>query len=69
MRLYAGTHEGKFPEKLSDITEVTVPNDPVTKKPFSYNRTGSNAVLEAEASEGSEGWDAMRCEISLKNGG
>ena len=63
LRLYAGTHDGKFPENLSDVTEVKIPDDPVTKKPFSYKSTGSDAVLELE---GSEGRDAMRYELKLK---
>ena len=66
LRLYAGTHDGKFPEKLSDVTEYDIPNDPVTKKPFSYTSTGSEAVLELEGTEGSEGRDAVRYEIKLK---
>ena len=63
LRLYAGTHDGKFPDKLNDITEIKVPEDPVTKKPFSYTRTGSEAVLEIE---GTEGRDAVRYEITFK---
>lgn len=66
LRLYAGSHNGKYPEKLSDITEVTVPNDPVTKKPFSYIRTGSEAVLEMKGTEDSEGRDSIRYELKLK---
>lgn len=66
LRLYAGSHDGKFPEKLSDITDVKIPLDPVTKKPFSYKSTGSDAVLELEATEGSDGRDAVRCELKLK---
>jgi hypothetical protein len=66
LRLYAGTHDGKFPEKLSDVSEVKVPDDPVTKKPFSYRRTGSEAVLEIQATDGSEGRDAIRYELKFK---
>jgi hypothetical protein len=65
MRLYAGAHEGKFPDKLSDVTEITVPDDPVAKKAFSYSRTGSKAMLEAEATEDSEGRDAIRYELNF----
>ncbi len=65
MRLYAGMHDGKFPDKLSDITELNVPNDPVTGKLFSYDRAGPQAVLEAEATEGSQGRDAIRYELKL----
>lgn len=66
LRLYAGSHDGKFPEKLSDVTDVKIPVDPVTKKPFSYKCTGSEAVLELEATEGSESRDAVRYELKLK---
>jgi hypothetical protein len=66
LRLYAGTHDGKFPDKLSDITEVKIPNDPVTKKPFFYSRSDSEAVLEIQATENSEGRDAIRYELNFK---
>jgi tetratricopeptide (TPR) repeat protein len=66
LRLYAGTNDGKFPEKLIDITDIKVPVDPVTKKSFSYKSTGSEAVLELEATEGSDGRDAVRYELKLK---
>ena len=66
LRLYAGSHDGKFPEKLSDVTDIKIPVDPVTKKPFSYKSTGSEAVLELEATEASEGRDAVRYELKLK---
>jgi tetratricopeptide (TPR) repeat protein len=66
LRLYAGTHGGKFPEKLADVTDIKVPVDPVTKKAFSYKSTGSEAVLQMEGTEGSDGRDAVRYEIKLK---
>lgn len=36
IRLHLATHEGKLPATLSEITEVTVPADPGTGKPFLY---------------------------------
>ena len=66
IRLHAGKNNGEFPEKLSDITEVPVPDDPIAKKPFTYTRTGSKAVLEGEASKGSEGRDEVKYELDLK---
>ena len=67
LRLYAGTHDGKFPEKLSDVTKYDIPNDPVTKKSFSYTSTVSEAVLELDGTEGSDGRDSVRYEIKLNN--
>jgi len=66
IRLYTGLHENKFPGHLSVITDVRVPVDPVTKKPFSYESTGLEAILEVEGAEGSEGRDAIRYELKLK---
>ncbi len=66
LRLYAGTHEGKFPDKLGDITEISIPNDPVTEKLFDYRRTGSQAALEAPARQGAEAREAMRYLLTLK---
>jgi len=47
IRLYGAAHDGRLPEKLSDITEVPIPQDPVMGRPFSYRKTGAAAVLEA----------------------
>jgi tetratricopeptide (TPR) repeat protein len=66
LRLYAGAHDGKFPDKLSDVTEVAVPEDPISKKPFVYHRTGSKAALEAPAPNGATAKDAMRYLLILK---
>ena len=66
LRLYAGTHYGKFPEKLSDVTEYEIPNDPVTKEPFLYKSTGTEAVLELKGTENSDGRDTVQYEIILK---
>jgi len=48
LRIYAAAHEGQLPEKLSEITDVPVPDDPVTGKPFTYRRNGETALLEGE---------------------
>ena len=63
IRLYAGSRGGKFPKQLSDITDLKIPMDPVTKKPFSYKSTNSEVVLELE---GTEGRDAVRYELKMK---
>jgi tetratricopeptide (TPR) repeat protein len=66
LRLYASSHGDKLPEKLNDVTNIKIPVDPVIKKPFSYRSTGSEAVLELEATKGSDGRDAVRYELNLK---
>jgi hypothetical protein len=45
LRLHAAAHDGKLPAKLSDITAVPVPDDPVTGKSFVYQVNGDRATL------------------------
>ena len=47
LRLYAAGHDGRLPGKLADITEVPVPPDPRTGRPFDYEMTGTGARLSA----------------------
>jgi hypothetical protein len=47
IRLYGAAHDGKLPNELSDITDVPVPGDPTTGRPFVYQRNGTSAVLES----------------------
>jgi hypothetical protein len=53
LRLYAAAHDGKLPEKLTDIA-VPLPEDPFTGKPFPYKREGSTAHLRGSAPRGEE---------------
>lgn len=45
VRRYAATHDGAFPARLADITDVPVPTDPQTGQPFPYEMKGAVAVL------------------------
>jgi hypothetical protein len=47
LRLHGASHMGKLPAQLSDITEVPIPNDPVTGQPFSYRLEHDTAFLES----------------------
>jgi hypothetical protein len=47
VRLYAAAHDGRLPGKLADVTEVPVPPDPVTGKPFEYETDAGKARLAA----------------------
>jgi hypothetical protein len=44
LRLYAAEHDGRLPEKLSDVS-VPLPADPFTGKPFRYQVDGATAHL------------------------
>lgn len=45
LRLYAAAHDGRLPATLSEITQVPVPDDPGTNKPFGYQRDGDIATI------------------------
>jgi hypothetical protein len=53
LRLYAAAHDGKLPEKLSDIA-VPLPVDPFTGKPFVYKVEGETAHLRGTPPRGEE---------------
>jgi hypothetical protein len=54
LRLYGASHN-RLPDRLSDITEVPIPADPVTGNPFVYTRSGDTARLEAPPPAGEPG--------------
>jgi hypothetical protein len=47
IRLFAAAHDGQLPDKLADITEVALPNDPGTGMSFEYTRDKDTATLIA----------------------
>lgn len=53
LRLYAAEHDGKLPDKLSDI-DVPLPDDPVTGKPFAYKVEEGTAHLRGNPPRGEE---------------
>ncbi|MHC4624309.1 MAG: hypothetical protein ACYS4W_10450, partial [Planctomycetota bacterium] len=68
LRLHASAHDGKFPNQLIDVTEVSVPVDPLSGKPFVYKRSGSKAVLQAVLPETATPKDALEYKLTLKEG-
>ena len=65
IRLYAAGHDGTLPAGLDSITEVPIPANPLTGKPFGYKVDGNTATLEAAAPEGSRPKDSTRYVITL----
>jgi hypothetical protein len=47
IRLHAAAHDGSPPAKLSDVTAVPVPPDPLTGEPFRYAARGTGFTLTA----------------------
>lgn len=54
IRLHSATTNGQLPAKLTDITIVPVPDDPVRNKPFDYTCTGNAFTLSAPVPFGDE---------------
>lgn len=50
-RLYAAAHAGKLPASLDAVTEVPLPLDPMSGKPFVYKLAGDQATLESSGGE------------------
>jgi hypothetical protein len=48
LRMYAAAHDGNLPDKLGDVTEVPIPNDPGTGRPFEYSREGNTGTLVSQ---------------------
>jgi len=67
LRLYAAGHDGKLPDKLSDLA-VPLPTDPFTGKPFVYQRKGAIAQLRGRSPRGEEQNSAynIRYEVSIR---
>lgn len=49
VRDYAANHNGKLPESLNEIKEVTIPVDPITNLAFGWKVEGRVATLSAQA--------------------
>jgi hypothetical protein len=67
IRMYAANHNNKLPIVLTDITEVPLPNDPITGRPFIYTAHENQAVIELPAPAGEKADTGKRYEITLKS--
>ena len=65
VRMYAAGHAGKLPASLSEITEVPVPIDPVSGKPFKYEVDADTITLEGQLPEGESPRDGLRYEVTF----
>jgi hypothetical protein len=53
LRLHAAEHGGELPASLDEVS-VPMPDDPITGKPFRYERVGTSAHLRGSPPEGAE---------------
>jgi hypothetical protein len=67
IRLYAAAH-GKLPASLADVTEVPIPTDPMTGKPFEYHVADGQATLAGPppGHEPPHAGNSLRYEITLR---
>ncbi|MCX5646582.1 MAG: hypothetical protein NTZ17_18165 [Phycisphaerae bacterium] len=65
LRHYAASHNGQLPKQLGEVSEVQVPQDPLSGKPFAYRYDGSKAVLEVSVPKGGTPRDGTRYEMTV----
>jgi hypothetical protein len=46
LRIYGASHDGRLPQQLADISEVAIPDDPMTGQPFVYKLEVDRASLQ-----------------------
>lgn len=68
LRMHAA-EKGQFPEKLSEITTVPIPEDPITGRPFEYERSSDGKALLSGAppkGESAHLGNAFKLELTLQ---
>jgi len=63
IRIHAAAHDGKLPDSLDQITEVPLPEDPATGKPFLYRRAGDAVILRLPQAGLRNTWPTYRITI------
>jgi hypothetical protein len=66
LRTYAAAHDGKLPEKLSDVTEAPIPHDPGTGRPFEYHREGNTATLLSQVDGDPLPHNGLRYRVTIR---
>jgi hypothetical protein len=71
IRLYAAGHQGRLPPSLKDVTEVPIPVDPTTHRPFEYEVRGDRARLTAPLWDGDRTppYERLTYDITLRSRG
>jgi hypothetical protein len=66
LRIYAAAHDGKLPEKLSDVTEVPVPENPGTGQAFEYHLEGDTATLVSQVPGETDPMHGIRYRVKIR---
>ncbi len=66
LRVHAAAHDGQLPYKLSDVTDVPVPDDPGTGKPFDYRLDADTATLVSELPDDPLSQSKLRYHVTMR---
>jgi hypothetical protein len=67
LRMHAAVHDGNLPDELDDVTEVPIPNDPGTDRPFEYRRDGETATLVSLVPGDPVHNNGLRYRVTIRN--
>jgi len=65
VRAYAAENDGRLPDSLDDVKGLPLPSDPVSGKPFRFERTPDGAVLRAPRVPAEQTSPSPRFEITV----
>jgi hypothetical protein len=66
IRMHAAGNGGQLPNRLDQVTEVPVPDDPGTGKPFEYVRDGATATLSSRIAGESLARTGIRYKLTIR---
>ena len=66
LRDYAARHDGQPPSRLDQVTELPVPSDPMSGKPFGYQLVGRTATLDAPSPTWRGRYSGWRYELTFE---
>jgi hypothetical protein len=66
LRMHAAAHGGELPDKLDAVTEVPVPDDPGTGRPFEYHREGETATLVSQVPGDKVPGSGLRYRVTIR---
>jgi hypothetical protein len=66
IRMHAAANGKQLPDRLDQISEVPVPDDPGTGKPFEYVRDGAIATLTGRIAGEALGRTGIRYKLTIR---
>jgi hypothetical protein len=66
LRMYAAANGGALPDRLDQVTEAPVPDDPGTGKPFEYARDGATATLTSRIPDEPPTISGLRYKVTIR---